>query len=212
VAETIDEIESAALVPNLTENYDELWMVVNRSNGRFIERLTLRENSITCEGDNKVLLPDQVYMDSAVSYDSPLDITDITLGASTTLAVSAHGLSDNDEVLIRCIEGTDELNDTVFKITNAVTDYFELNDTDDNAVDSSAYTAYISGGFAYLKANSFTDVSHLDGETVSILADGQVLTQKVSFGDTLSLDNKYGIVHVGLPYNSDFQTNNIEVN
>lgn len=212
--EIIDAIESVALIPNSTQNFDELWVIVNRANGRFIERMSLRPVSVSCEDEEKVLLSDQIFLDSALSYDSPLDILGVTLSqAATTFNVASHGLLDDDLVLVKCIEGTSELNGNTYKVTNALTDYFEIVDPDtDLSINSASFTEYISGGYVYEKANSFSGLDHLDGETVGILADGEVLDQVEVSGGSVNLASSYGIVHVGIPYNCDFQTNNIDFN
>lgn len=63
--------------------------------------------------------------------------------------------------------------------------------------------------------NSTLVLSGLDrlrGETVSIIADGTVLTQKtVSMSGTLGMSSTYTLSAVGLPYNSDLETLDVEV-
>lgn len=49
-------------------------------------------------------------------------------------------------------------------------------------------------------------LNHLEGETVSILADGNVHAQRVVTGGAITLDRTASVVHVGLPYVSDFET------
>lgn len=60
--------------------------------------------------------------------------------------------------------------------------------------------------------NEITGLDHLDGYTVAILADGNVLAQQVVADGTITLDAYYSVVHVGIPYNSDLETLNVEVN
>ncbi|MGE7139139.1 hypothetical protein ACQKIE_16050 [Luteibacter sp. NPDC031894] len=56
----------------------------------------------------------------------------------------------------------------------------------------------------------FAGLDHLEGQTVSILADGNVvLPRKVAAG-ALSLDHPAAVVHIGLPIVADFET--LEVN
>lgn len=55
------------------------------------------------------------------------------------------------------------------------------------------------------------EIGHLNGCTVSILADGNVLPQQVVVDGTITLDQPYAKVTVGLPYFSDLETLNIEV-
>jgi hypothetical protein len=57
----------------------------------------------------------------------------------------------------------------------------------------------------------FGGLSHLEGETVCILADGKVLDQQVVVGGQITLPASYTIVHIGLPYYSDLETLDIEI-
>jgi hypothetical protein len=54
--------------------------------------------------------------------------------------------------------------------------------------------------------DSVSGLTHLNGKTVSILADGCVHPQKVVTGGVVTLDRAAKYVVVGLPYNSDLQT------
>lgn len=56
-----------------------------------------------------------------------------------------------------------------------------------------------------------TGLAHLEGKTVAILADGNVMAQQVVTSGSITLPSPYSIVHVGLPYESDCATLNIEV-
>lgn len=65
-------------------------------------------------------------------------------------------------------------------------------------------------GFPYLTYSfartSVSGLSHLEGQTVSILADGAVVPQQVVASGTVTLQRASSIVTVGLPYESDLQT------
>jgi hypothetical protein len=60
--DTDGTVESIAVIPNSTDGYDELWMIVNRDNGRFVERMPKRLLTFDVE--------DQIHLDCAISYDS----------------------------------------------------------------------------------------------------------------------------------------------
>jgi hypothetical protein len=81
-----------------------------------------------------------------------------------------------------------------------------------NPVDGSTLGNYINCGeigLAFSQADSNLD--HLEGETVGILANGLYLgTQTVSNG-TITLDDEYSKVHVGLLYESDLETLGLKV-
>lgn len=53
-------------------------------------------------------------------------------------------------------------------------------------------------------------IGHLNGCTVAILADGEVLPQQVVTNGFITIDDNYAKVTVGLPYYSDLETLNIE--
>lgn len=67
---------------------------------------------------------------------------------------------------------------------------------------------FVDSGLTYsgAAATTITGLSHLEGKTVSILADGAVHPQKVVTGGQISLDSPASKVHVGLPYDSDLET------
>jgi hypothetical protein len=81
-------------------------------------------------------------------------ITGATATDPVVVTAVAHGFSDGDEVLIQDVAGMVELNDRIFKVADKAADTFEL--TDDggaspaNDIDGSGFTAYTSGGVAYL--------------------------------------------------------------
>jgi hypothetical protein len=54
--------------------------------------------------------------------------------------------------------------------------------------------------------DTITGLDHLEGKTVAILADGNVLTQQVVLSGSLTLPDEYSVVHIGIPYESDIET------
>lgn len=58
--------------------------------------------------------------------------------------------------------------------------------------------------------SSFTGLDHLEGEWVSILADGVTQSQVTVSSGAVTLASSYSVVKVGLPYYSDFETLNID--
>ncbi len=53
-------------------------------------------------------------------------------------------------------------------------------------------------------------LDHLEGQTVSVLANGAAHPDRVVSGGSITLNGSYAIVHVGLPYTSTLQTMRIE--
>ena len=61
-----------------------------------------------------------------------------------------------------------------------------------------------------LAATTIPNLSHLNGMTVAILADGLVLDQQVVQGGTVTLPANYVTVQIGLPYTCQLQPVNVE--
>ncbi len=67
---------------------------------------------------------------------------------------------------------------------------------------------FVDSGLSYHgeQVSQLAGLDHLEGETVAILADGAVQTEKVVQNGMISLDTPAAIVHVGLPFTSVLQT------
>jgi hypothetical protein len=125
-----DNIESICTIP--ADGYDELWLVVDRSNGRMIERMSLRDSYIEVDDELVLSATTGVFLDSAVTYNS----------ASATV---------------------------------------------------------------------FDGLSHLEGEDVGVLADGEYLGTYLVSSASINLSSAKTEVAIGLPYYSDLQTLNINI-
>jgi hypothetical protein len=75
-------------------------------------------------------------------------ISAITLGATTTVTATGHGFQDGDVIVITDIVGTTELNGKRHIVSDKTADTFQLRTatTPSAAINSSGYTAYVSGG------------------------------------------------------------------
>lgn len=71
---------------------------------------------------------------------------------------------------------------------------------------------FVDCGLTYDGAatTTITGLDHLEGEVVSILADGAVHPNRTVASGSITLSREASVVHVGLGYNSDIQTLNIE--
>ena len=59
--------------------------------------------------------------------------------------------------------------------------------------------------------DTFTGLGHLEGKTISVLADGNVEAQAVVVAGSFTLENPGVVVHAGLPIEADFETLDINV-
>lgn len=73
---------------------------------------------------------------------------------------------------------------------------------------------FVDAGITYsgAEATEITGLDHLEGEEVAVLADGDVVNDLTVSGGKITLPAAAAKVHVGLPYNSDFETLDIELN
>jgi hypothetical protein len=207
VTGTWDEIESVAVINN-GEMENEVWISVKRNIGgtdyRYIEYFKPQEFFSE--------IKDCFFVDSGLTWDGgdPVAISGISKHNPAVVTVAswpANGagtdLTDGDEVCIYDVAGMTEVNidrTTAYTVANsnkgALT--FEL-----SGIDSSAYTAYDSGGYVKIVTNAISSgLSHLEGRTVDILVDGEADTQQdVTTGALPSALSWYGnLIHVGLPY------------
>lgn len=70
------------------------------------------------------------------------------------------------------------------------------------------HSFFVDCGLVYdgAETDTISGLDHLEGETVSILADGAVRPQQIVVGGEIALDEPASYVVVGLPINADFQT------
>jgi hypothetical protein len=174
------------------------------------------------------------------SNESPIPITNTatagipTAGTGITQAnpgvvnAPGHGLSNGDMIAMHGIVGMVEANDNIYKVAGKTTDTFQLKTAGDanvntssftaytnggsvyHATDGSAFAAYVSGGKARKAVLTLSGLDYLEGETVVILADGNVVTGKSVSGGGITLDRKASRVHVGKKFISDIETLNVE--
>ena len=88
------------------------------------------------------------YKDSGLILESDLTITGISQANPAVVTSTAHGLSNGDQVYITEVVGMTEINNVTlyYTVANKTANTFEVQDRDGTNVDSSAFTAYSSGG------------------------------------------------------------------
>lgn len=71
---------------------------------------------------------------------------------------------------------------------------------------------FVDSGLTYsgTPETIFSGLDHLEGKEVVILADGAVIEGKVVTGGSVTIGRASTLVHIGLPYNSDLETLNLE--
>lgn len=75
-------------------------------------------------------------------------ISAITQADPGVVTANSHGFSDGDIVVIEEVNGMVEVNSQPYTVTNSTANTFELYDLNGNTVDTSGFTAFVSGGWA----------------------------------------------------------------
>jgi hypothetical protein len=90
----------------------------------------------------------RVYKDNGSVLEGDKTITAITQANPAVVTSNSHGYSNGDEILITAVVGMTQLNSKRFLVANVTTNTFELTNKDGVDTDSTAFTAYVSGGTA----------------------------------------------------------------
>lgn len=205
-------IESTCVVAEGNEDvlYCVIQRVINNTIVRYIER---KHSRLFIEAD------DQFFVDGGASYDVPVTITGVTSANPVVVTAPSHGFSNGDLVDITKIVGmatianggvvTSLVNGNRYKVAAAAANTFALTDQDTGAnINGLAWPIYLSGGVVRKAISTITSgLSHLEGETVSILADGAVSPQQVVTGGGLpsALEAPASRIQIGLPITADMQ-------
>jgi len=207
---TDGNVVSVSSIPN-TDDADEVWFVIQRNVGGrnyyFVEYLDFINPDHNIE--------DGYYLDCGASwdggnYESISNITSASPGVLTLSAWPSDGdgiaMADGDYIRIDNVSGMTEINGQIYVVDDADSTALTLtldDVTETVSIDTTAYTSYSLGGIIQIVATSYSGLSRLANETVSILADGGEQDDvTVSYGGAITLDDYYNTVHAGLGYTS----------
>lgn len=202
-------VESAACIPSSDGTRDELWLIVKRwVNGAVVRHVEYMMPLFDDATEQK----DAFFVDAGLTYDSPKTITGITRANPAVATSVAHGFVNGDKLLLSEILGlpendgdaTSTLNGMSVLVANKTADTFQLTDVDGVNVDTSAYFApYVSGGKARKYVSTISGLTHLEGETVDILADGAVSPSRTVTAGAITLATPATTVQIGYGFVSD---------
>jgi hypothetical protein len=204
---TDGEFESCTTVAEGKE--DSLYVVVKRTIGgatkRYVERMASRQFDAA---------EDAFFVDSGLTYDgtntgsttvtvtggtawTPAEVLTITASASTFQYPATTDVGD--AIVLTATDGT-KYRLTILSTTSATVATARVDKT--LAV---AFRGVATTSWAWAR-DTVSGLSHLEGKTVSILADGAVMPQRTVTSGAVTLQRPATVVHVGLPYDSDLQT------
>lgn len=203
------DIVSAATIPASGSQHDQLWLYVKRT----VNGLDYYMTEVMEDLDLDVEPKDGLFLHSEIAWDGggAIDLSAITAAnpGVLTLAswpVSSDGadLADDDNVRVR---GYTDLEDQVFVVDNANKGALTLTlkALDGTAIDTSAMTAYVSGGTLEWVENTFTGITHLASTTADVLADGIVDTVAIDGSGAAVLDDYASVVRIGLTYTCTYK-------
>lgn len=202
--DTDGAFESCTVVAEGAE--DVLYVVVRRTiNGssvRYIERMASRQFAA---------LADANFVDSGMTFNgaNPTATTitltgGITWAAGEVLTAASSvaiftGASDIGDALVITDAGV-EYTCTITGFTSTTAVSVQCDKAVPVALQATATAAW---SFA---RNTISGLTHLEGKTVNILADGAVHPQLVVTAGAITLDHPAVLVHIGLPITADMQT------
>lgn len=198
--------ESCCCVAEGAEDF--LYVVVKRYiNGayvRYIERFATRRFDDP---------EDAFFVDAGLTYDgtnvaaTTMTLTGGVLWDSTetlTLTASVNSFAAGDVGDVIVLTGTDNI-DYRMKITAFINVTTVEVTPEKTVVITSGLRAAATATWAWARL-VMSGLTHLEGETVNILADGSVHNQKVVTAGEVTLDTPSVMVHIGLPITADLET------
>lgn len=207
------DVESLCSISEGQEDavYALIRRTVNGATVRYVERLASRQFST---------LKNSFFVDSGRSYNGGNDTPSRTMTIS-----SSSGWTYQDEMTLTCSEPYFDSSSLDYQIHIP---YVEEETSKSMRLD---ITEVVSSTVVKVLANRdvpvamhwtpqstwsvawsvITGLSHLEGQTVSILADGNVSPQQVVNGGSVYLENHASVVHVGLPLSALIETLDVNV-
>lgn len=79
-------------------------------------------------------------------------VTGVTQADPGVVTIAAHGFSNGNKVYFESVAGMTQLNGNTYTVADVTTNTFTLIDLDGEAVDTTAFSAYTSGGAVFLVA------------------------------------------------------------
>lgn len=205
---TDGEFESIAVIGDEDEE-EQIWVVVKRT----INGSTVRYIEYFKEIEFFSELEDCFFVHSGLSWEGTAAATVVSIELDTTCAVvvsASHGITAGDK--LRFIGTGTWLDNHVVTAHSVSTNTIQVyNEGDTAAIDSTAFTAYTSGGTVETVLRTVTGLSHLEGETVSILGDGAVIPSEVVSSGSITMDYWCNHIHIGLPYTSTLEPMKLHV-
>lgn len=172
----------------------------------------VRVKGMTDLNDNVYKIYERTSSNVELAAQDGVAVQGVTRASPGSVNIIGHGFSTNDEIAFFDVGGMTELNGNGYTVTvvdaNNFTigvntsgfTTFTLGGTAHAAVNGLAFSAYKSSGEMRLLVSSVSGLTHLEGESVEVFADGAVQTAKTVSSGSITLDAAASLIHVGLQY------------
>ena len=187
-------VESVAIIPGDLDE-DQVWVAVKRT----VNGATKRYVEFIRDFEFGTDVSDAIFVDSSLTFtgvtstlagDEAADQTTITLADASSFS-SAGAIKIGSEVITYTGKSSNDLTGCTRGVVGAA-------------------AAHASGATVTQAAISLSGLTHLEGQTVSILADGAAHPDKTVSSGAVTLDRYVTKAHAGLSYNSTLKTLRVE--
>jgi len=189
-------VESVAVIPDPTGSYGDVWLCVKRTiNGQTVRYIEVINDPFDPATNGQ---RSGYFVDSGLTYNGYLT------ASITPAAVSGTGITitASAAVFTSTMVGKQIRSGSARATITAFTDSTHVVVTIVSAFSS---TSPIIAGNWYLGVQNFSGVFQLEGQSCQVCADGAPLPNITPVNGKFSLDDFYGMVHVGLGYVSQIK-------
>ena len=189
-------VESISVIPDPTGSYGDLWMCVRRTiNGAIVRYIEVINDPFDPDTNGQ---RSGYFVDAGLTYNGYLSAS-ITPAATTGTGIT---ITASSAVFSATMVGKQIRSGSARATVTAFTDSTHVVVTIVSAF--SSINPIIAGSW-YMGAKSFSGVFHLEGQTCQVCADGAPLATVVPANGKFTIDDFYGMVHVGLGYISQIK-------
>lgn len=204
-------IESVCAIPSPGGTHDQLWMVARRNiDGNSTRYVEYMERDYQ---ESETDIEDAVFSDSSIGFDGTVAGASVTLSAGGTWAVGETGTASS----VTIMPGAGDIGDwlrlrigdteAIVEITSAwALGSFTVEFITEIPV---ALRGVAIGGVAYMR-DTFTGLDHLEGEELTVLADGGGHPNVTVTGGEITTNARVARLIVGLPAPCELETMRIE--
>lgn len=208
---------SLAVIPG--EGQDELWLVVRRTiDGQTVRHVEYLEYAYRPSVNED--LKDAFFLDGGLSLYNTIDAA-LTPAATTgddvtfTAGTAIFDAGDVGRIIHAPYETWEARDDggrrrVVARASATITEFVSATAVKADIAVPFPSTEAIAAGDWRLTVTTVSGLDHLNGQTVDALADGAVNTGKVVTAGSIALDAPASVVHVGLPYDTVYETMSLE--